>query len=96
MAREGMGLTQEDVARRAGITPKFLSQIENGHSNPSIAVVERLVEDGLMMTLSEFFSDGVTPRDDVAKIRVALAGQSAAVRRQALAIVKALVRASAS
>jgi transcriptional regulator with XRE-family HTH domain len=53
--RGRLGLTQEALARAADLTPKFVSQIENGRVNPSIGVLERLVHDGFQTTLGAFF-----------------------------------------
>jgi len=36
------GLTQEDLAHRAEISVRFLSSIEHGRENITLAVVERL------------------------------------------------------
>lgn len=60
--REAQGLTQEALARGAGLTAKFVSQIENGHTNPSIEVVTRLVEQGLELPMSAFFAACGAPR----------------------------------
>lgn len=89
--RDAAGLTQEELARRARLTSKFVSQIENGHVNPSIEVVARLVEDGLQLPMSAFFAaadDEV--RNDLDRIRDILGGQPAAMRGRALRIVRAL------
>jgi transcriptional regulator with XRE-family HTH domain len=90
--REAAGLTQKGLARKAGLTPKFVSQIENGHVNPSIEVVSRLVHDGLHLPLSAFFAadDGDAVQNDLDSIRALLGGQPAAVRRRAWRIVRAL------
>ena len=53
--RTKLGLTQEALARAAKLTPKFVSQIENGHVNPSIGVLERIVQHGFQVTLGVFF-----------------------------------------
>jgi transcriptional regulator with XRE-family HTH domain len=53
--RKRLALTQEALARAANLTPKFVSQIENGRVNPSIGVLERLVLDGFQTTLGVFF-----------------------------------------
>lgn len=53
--RKRLALTQEALARAANLTPKFVSQIENGHVNPSIGVLERIVHDGFETTLGAFF-----------------------------------------
>jgi transcriptional regulator with XRE-family HTH domain len=91
--RTGAGITQETLARSAKLTPKFVSQIENGHVNPSIGVLARLVEDGLRLPLAAFFADGAEGdmRDDLAKLVALFASQPAAVRRRALRVLKALV-----
>lgn len=44
------------MARAAKLTPKFLSQIENGRVNPSIGVLARVVNDGLRVPLAVFFA----------------------------------------
>lgn len=90
--REAAGLTQETVARRAHLAAKYISEIENGHANPSIAVLARLVEQGIGVPLSGFFSD-VAPqelRDDLARLESLFAGQTTAVRRLALRVLRSL------
>ncbi|MBK8170731.1 MAG: helix-turn-helix transcriptional regulator [Sandaracinaceae bacterium] len=37
--RRAEGLTQEEVAERAGVHPKYVSRVEGGLANPSLAVV---------------------------------------------------------
>jgi transcriptional regulator with XRE-family HTH domain len=87
------GLTQEELARVAKVTPKFLSQLENGHVNASIAVLARVVEDGLAMPLAMFF--GADPDEDVvaeiSTIVALLATQPVAVRRCAIRLIRALI-----
>ena len=41
-ARDDRGLTQEELAHRAGITIGYLSQLENGRRNPSLLVIAAL------------------------------------------------------
>lgn len=96
--RNRANLTQEDLARSAHLTAKFVSQIENGRVNPSIGVITRLVEDGLSMPLAAFFaSDSVEGvRDDLERLAALLSGQPAHVRQRALAVVKALVEEDAA
>jgi transcriptional regulator with XRE-family HTH domain len=90
--RESAQMTQESVARRAHLTSKFVSQIENGHANPSIDVVARLVENGLGVPLSAFFAadEPTELRDDLAKLESLFAAQTPVVRRRALRVLKAL------
>jgi len=40
--RHALGLTQADVAGRAGVSLKYLSQIERGTRNPTLAVLIQL------------------------------------------------------
>lgn len=85
-------MTQEVLARRAHLTSKFVSQIENGHANPSMDVMARLVEEGLGLPLSAFFAaeDVGDIRDDLARLEALFAGQPPVVRRRALRVLKAL------
>lgn len=40
--RRAAGLTQADLARRAGIRPETLNRIERGKATPDIATVEKI------------------------------------------------------
>lgn len=90
--RHALDLTQEAVAQRAGVTAKFVSQVENNHASPTFRVVLRLVQDGLGVSLAEFFCGDTGPRDEVAKIHALLAGQPLTVKRKALELVRALLK----
>lgn len=52
--REGLGLTQEEFAERAGIHRTYLSDIERGSRNVSLLNIERLAS-ALSMDISELF-----------------------------------------
>ena len=39
--REAKGLTQDALRNRVGLAPTRISQVENGHVTPSLAVLER-------------------------------------------------------
>lgn len=54
--RETRGLSQRELAARAGITNGAISLIEQNKTSPSIASLKRLL-DALPMTMSEFFSE---------------------------------------
>lgn len=54
--REGQGMSQRDLAARAGLTSAAISQIEQNKSSPSVASLKRLL-DAIPMTMSEFFSE---------------------------------------
>jgi DNA-binding XRE family transcriptional regulator len=40
--RERLGLTQAELARRAGIRVETLNRIENGHTTPSVRTVDKI------------------------------------------------------
>lgn len=54
--REAQGLSQRDLAGRAGLTSAAVSLIEQNKSSPSVASLKRLL-DAVRMTMSEFFSE---------------------------------------
>ncbi|MFD3189727.1 cupin domain-containing protein [Sedimentitalea sp. HM32M-2] len=56
MMRESRGLTQRDLAARAGLTNGAISLIEQNKSSPSVASLKRLL-DAIPMTMCEFFSE---------------------------------------
>ena len=53
--REELGLTQEDLADRAGIHRTYLSDVERGTRNLSLVNIERLAA-ALEVKLSELFA----------------------------------------
>jgi transcriptional regulator with XRE-family HTH domain len=52
--REALGLTQEDLAERAGIHRTYLSDVERGARNVCLVNVERVAA-ALTLPLSELF-----------------------------------------
>jgi len=43
--REGQGMTQRDLARKAKVTPGYVAQLETGlRKNPSLPVLRRLAK----------------------------------------------------
>jgi len=63
-AREGLGLSQEKLAERAGVNTSYLSQIERGRKAPSIEVLGRLAA-AVRLPLGELFAEDEAgePRD---------------------------------
>ncbi len=53
--REALGLTQEDLAEKAGVHRTYLSDIERGSRNLSLRNIERLAL-ALGLSLSELFA----------------------------------------
>lgn len=54
--RSARGLSQRDLAARAGLTNGAISLIEQNKSSPSVASLKRLL-DAIPMSMSEFFSE---------------------------------------
>ncbi|TXS43824.1 helix-turn-helix domain-containing protein [Streptomyces sp. OR43] len=72
--RRALELTLAEVARRAGLSTPFLSQIENGRSRPSMGSLQRIA-DALDTTAVQLLSTAEAPRPvDVVR------GTSASVR----------------
>lgn len=52
------GLTLEEVARRSGCTPGFLSQLERNKAAPSVSMLYAIAQ-ALGVKVTDFFPDGV-------------------------------------
>lgn len=61
MVRERMGLSQRELAKRAGVTNGTISLIEQNRVSPSISSLRKVLE-GLPMTLSDFFTFDADPQ----------------------------------
>jgi transcriptional regulator with XRE-family HTH domain len=59
--REGQRITVRTLAARAGFSPSFISQVENGQASPSIHSLEHIVS-CLGVTLGGFFN-ALEPRE---------------------------------
>lgn len=86
--RTAAGLTQQELARRAKISAKFVSLVETGKVNTSIGVLSRVAA-AVGIPLSTFF-DADALADDVAAITVLVSAQPKAARKQALHVLRAL------
>jgi transcriptional regulator with XRE-family HTH domain len=95
--REDRGLTQEQVASRAGFTAKYLSECERGLRNLPLTSLRAIVEDGLSSSLARTVPDGAELRREPApgfpRALVALcrdvAGLAPGERRAVMAIARA-------
>jgi transcriptional regulator with XRE-family HTH domain len=62
--REARGLSQRELARRAGVSNATVSLIEQNRASPSIASLKKVL-DGLPLSLAEFFALAEAPSDPV-------------------------------
>ncbi len=62
--RKAKGISQRELARRAGVTNGTISLIEKNKNSPSVASLKKVL-DGVPMGLSEFFALEDTPSDKV-------------------------------
>jgi len=62
--REMAGLSQRELARRAGVTNGTASLIEQNRNSPSVASLRRVLQ-GIPMTLSELFSMAVPETEQI-------------------------------
>ena len=100
--RLARGISQGEMQKRTGILRSYLSRVENGHTVPSFATLQRLA--GAMgVTLSDFFAlDGGGPSSDGAgdsaalylrELKSLLPQLSPDQRQQLLETVKQMARA---
>ena len=57
--QDHVGISQQDLARRMGVSPAYLWRVEDGRQNLSLRTLGRLAK-SLGVTLAELF-DGVDP-----------------------------------
>ena len=73
-ARQAQGLTARDVAKRVGVSPSLISQIERDKVNPSVSTLWGLVT-VLGLTMSDLFSEVGGAHDPPSVLPAALAGR---------------------
>jgi transcriptional regulator with XRE-family HTH domain len=61
MVRDRFGLSQRELAKRAGVTNGTISLIEQNRVSPSISSLKKVLE-GLPMTLADFFTFDDAPQ----------------------------------
>jgi len=64
MVRQTHGLTQRELARRAGVTNGAISLIEQNRVSPSISSLKKIL-DGIPLSLADFFTLNFSPSDSV-------------------------------
>jgi transcriptional regulator with XRE-family HTH domain len=66
--RERRGISLRELARRVGVSPSLVSQIELDRVNPSVSTLYALVTE-LGMTMSDVFDDEVQPGPPIVRER---------------------------
>jgi transcriptional regulator with XRE-family HTH domain len=64
MVRQIYGLTQRELARRAGVTNGAISLIEQNRVSPSISSLKKIL-DGIPLSLADFFTLNFSPSENV-------------------------------
>ncbi|HQT46636.1 MAG: XRE family transcriptional regulator [Acidocella sp. 20-63-7] len=64
LVRQTYGLTQRELARRAGVTNGAISLIEQNRVSPSISSLKKIL-DGIPLSLAEFFTLNFSSSDEV-------------------------------
>ena len=62
MVRERYGLSQRELAKKAGVTNSTISLIEQNRVSPSVSSLKKLLE-GIPMSLADFFTFNQPPRE---------------------------------
>lgn len=68
------GLSQEQLALRAEITPVYLGLIERNIKNPTIKIIEQLCN-SLSISLSEFFNTDTAPYGSLDALSIQILSQ---------------------
>lgn len=74
VARQKSGLSLRELARRLGVSASFLSQIENGKSQPSVATLYSIAQ-MLEVSIDHLFSPDEAVANGAADSAVAVVGQ---------------------
>ena len=85
--RQAKGLSQGEMQKRTGILRSYLSRVENGHTVPSLATLQRLAS-AMGVALSDFFSANGQPVEGASAAAAAVASDPAS---QYLAELKTLL-----
>jgi transcriptional regulator with XRE-family HTH domain len=90
-ARQSQGLTARDVAKRVGVSPSLISQIERDKVNPSVSTLWGLVT-VLGLTMSDLFSEAESPQNLLSATAAALSGPLTALGARAIVNLASGVR----
>lgn len=97
--RREKGLSQGEMQKRTGILRSYLSRVENGHTVPSFATLQRLAS-AMEVNLADFFPNndppsadsGSAPPDYLQELKSYIPQLSADQRRELLEMVKGMAQ----
>ena len=72
--RNNKGLTQEQVAHIANVTPAYFGLVERGEKNITVSTLEKICN-ALNISLAEFFSPARKDRTDVDNVSMQIINQ---------------------
>lgn len=91
--RTEQGLSQEQLALCADLTPAYIGLIERGCKNPTVLTIEKLC-DALHISLHDFFTEDASDKNDynlyLSQIVHLLSGKSELECRHYLKIIEAV------
>ncbi|HEX3478691.1 MAG TPA: helix-turn-helix domain-containing protein [Kofleriaceae bacterium] len=94
--RDARGLTQEMMADRIAVTPKYVSQLECGHRSPSWETLTAIAHQGFAIKLATLmFGIDEDIGLDVQELSELLAGRPEPARRDLLRAMELTLRAGA-
>jgi transcriptional regulator with XRE-family HTH domain len=81
--REHRGLSVREIARRIGVSPSLISQIERNKVNPSVSTLWAFVRE-LNLTMGELFDPEETPESEVTGVVGSVMGPVRASERRVI------------
>ena len=94
--RDDRGLTQEVIANRIGVSPKYVSQLECGQRSPSWETVVAIAHHGFETKVAALmFGIDEDLEADVQDLVEVLAGRTKEARRDLLQAMRLMLRAGA-
>lgn len=92
--RLAAAMTQEELAQAAGVTPKYVSELEHGKTNPTLVTLVALAEKGFGMPLSIFLAFDIgadEAREQVRELNALLSGQDRRMRVRLMRVIRAFI-----
>jgi transcriptional regulator with XRE-family HTH domain len=86
-----MGLTLEQLAERAGLTPNFVGSVENGQRDPSLSTVLALAK-GLKTPIDELFGSAKDVSAEAMELARLFDGMPPDVQESFLRLFRSLTR----